>query len=168
MLTVEKLVGYLKDGSTQISVKLEYSQDGRDTNTNERTHEYGVVLSTREVGNGFEYTSLHFHYPYKQSAVTSTPQISAHFKAGRGKTAQQGHELKVWDAYALYLLLCMIQPNDTSWKPFKIHVTEQKIADLIQSKNLRALDSIFLSKVFDLAFWDPEAWARFMWWQIAR
>jgi hypothetical protein len=47
MLTVEKRVGYLKDGSTQISVKLEYSQDGRDTNTNERTHEYGVVLSTR-------------------------------------------------------------------------------------------------------------------------
>jgi hypothetical protein len=62
----------------------------------------------------------------------------------------------------------MIQPNDTSWKQFKIHVTEQKIADLIQSKNLRALDSIFLSKVFDLAFWDPEAWARFMWWQVAR
>ena len=167
MLTVEKLVGYLKDGSTQVSVKLEYSEDRKLIGKKGGwTHEYGVTISTRERRqNAWGYTSLHFHYARSQPGPQFQPDISAHFKTGKSKAAQQGHELKVWDAYALYLLLLMIKPVKDQWKPFKIHVTEQNVSALIGNKNLRALNTIFLSRVFDLSFWDSEAWSCFMDWQ---
>jgi hypothetical protein len=166
MLTVASLVKSLKEGQDRVHVQLEYGPEKKGEST-----ELGVrfrVCPPGKYGEDCNYTSLHFHYATKQSTIKdASPEISAHFKVGQGKAAPQGHELPVYDAYALYLLICALKPTKGGWSEFKVRVTEKKINELIKQDDLRQLRMVFASKVFDLSFWEIEAWNKFLDWQTS-
>jgi hypothetical protein len=163
MLTVASLVSSLKDGVDKVDVTLEYGPYKKG-----QTTELGVrirICPPGKHGKDCKYTSLHFHYANKQSSVKdAAPEISAHFKEGQSKTAQQGFELPVYDAYALYVLMCFLKPQKDKWTTFTFRVTKTQIENLIQQDNVRQLKMVFVSKVFDLAFWDQDAWSAFLDW----
>ncbi len=84
-----------------------------------------------------------------------------------GLAPVQGHELRIYDAYALYMLMCFIQPKKDEWKEFRIRVTKTMIDGLIQKGDLRQPKMVYVSDVFDLAFWDADAWSTFLLWQTS-
>ncbi len=167
MLTVDNLVRTLKEGRDSVAVKLEYNET-RPAKGGKKTTELGVTFRICPPGkHGAEcsYTSLHFHYSEAENRVAdATPVITAHFKEGRAKTANQGWDLKPYDAFALYFLICVHKPNANEFKPFRVRVTESGVDGLIRSGNIRALKSVYVSDVFDLAFWDKDAWTKMMHW----
>src|SRR5262245_8808183 len=165
VMTLEKLMKSVKEGVDKVDVTLEY---GPDKNKAKGTMELGVrfrICSPGKVGADCTYSSLHFHYALQQSSLKdASPVVTAHFKEGQAKTALQGPDLPVYDAYALYLLMEGIQPEKPGWKSFTFRVTKKKIDGLIKSGEIRKLKMVFMSKVFDLAFWDGDAWNTFQDW----
>jgi hypothetical protein len=167
MLSVATLVKALKDRVDTVSIQLEYDEIRTHPKFG-KNHEYGVrirICAPGKHGAACSYTSLHLHYPIKQSSVAdASPEISAHFKTGQAKVAQQGLELKVYDAFALYMMCKAAKPEKDKFKPFSVHVAKSNIEALITQNNLRALKAVFISDVFDLSFWTPDAWTRFLEW----
>ena len=163
MLTVKSLVKSLKEGVDKVDITLEYGPEKKGAST-----DLGVrfrICPPGKFGKDCSYTSLHFHYANKQSTIKdASPEISAHFKVGQSKVAQQGHELTVYDAYALYLLVCFLNPQKDVWTPFHFRVTKSQIDQMVQQGDVRKLKTVFVSDVFDLSFWDQDAWSTLVFW----
>jgi hypothetical protein len=157
VITVDQLVAYLRDRAYRVDAILEYDEN--------KGREYGVCLSVSHAREERFYTHLHFHY--KPNPHGSFPEISAHFKKGRHKFDQQGYELPVADAYALYIACNLLNLDKSNWKNFKPRVTDAMVQQFIAERSVQKLRSLFVSKVYDLAFWDMEAWSRFLDWNAA-
>src|SRR5687768_1142880 len=97
LLTVEKLVSYLKSGTTRVHAKRLYSY------MKGASQELGVTIRVIENGQKPEYYIFHMHYNTKHKG--EDPDISGHFKAGHKKTDPQGFDLPKHEAYAIYLEL---------------------------------------------------------------
>lgn len=162
-MNLDSLVRDLKTPGQIVSVKLEYSE------IKGKTIEYGVNIRScapGQHGAACSYSSLHFHVAKTQSTIAdASPEISAHFKAGRGKGVNQQFDLKPYDAYALYLQLKFFtQPTDKGFTRLNVRVTKATIQNMISSKDVRALKSVYIGKLFDLSFWDSDAWSLFLDW----
>lgn len=177
VMTVAELVEHLRTPTTKVAVKRLYDY------MKGKTHEMGVTIRVIPVGADPKYHVWHMHYNTAHKG--DDPDIVAHFKAGHRKTDPQGFDLPKHDAYAIYFEFMLLYPRKTAkalypvnkqskaeedianWKAVDAEpwtkwgvsrITQQRVADLINGGNTRLLKTVYVSKLYDLAFWDQDAW----------